>query len=478
VPVALLCALAVPGAAQASATLSVAGVAPHKTLTLTAGDAGGDGVSASVKNGVLVISDGSGLAAGTSPCTVVEAITADCGAAADYDRIVFTFGDGDDVLLVNDDLAMAVTADGGAGSDLLQGGAGDDHLVGGPGANQLQGGQGEDELIGGPADDDLWGGEGDDELVGGAGADRLYGGNGVDVVDAGEGDDYVYAIDSPPTTDAAISCGPGTDVVEDDDVDELADDCELYEPPYLDGEVRITGTPQVGSALGLSLPTNIGGDGVATIQWELCTASGDDCSDVFGENGPTFTPIPADQGARVRARYTVRNALGEDWVESEATDIVAGAAGAVPTPHPHPTPRPPRQRRPVVARPTPVLGPFLVARAPSFAIRNGKPLVDTGRSIRCMGAPSVSCQLSVTARPSGASARLRGRPAIAGGTHVPVAGGVQKKVMFSLNGRAYRLLRAHRKLTLSVTAVLTRPGYVSSQATFTITIKAPARRKH
>jgi hypothetical protein len=47
-----------------------------------------------------------------------------------------------------------------------------------------------------------------------------------------------------------------------------------------------------------------------------------------------------------------------------------------------------------------------------------------------------------------------------------------------LNRRAYRLLRAHGKLTLSVTAVLTRPGYASSQATFTVTIKAPARRKH
>ena len=130
-----------------------------------------------------------------------------------------------------------------------------------------------------------------------------------------------------------------------------------------------------------------------------------------------------------------------------------------------------------MAVPTRVLGPFLVARAPSFAVRNGKPLVDTGRSIRCAGAPSVSCQLSVTARPSGASARLRGRPAIAGATHVPVAGGAQKKVTLSLNPRAYRLLRAHRKLTLSVTAVLARPGYTSSQATFTITIKAPARRK-
>jgi hypothetical protein len=124
-----------------------------------------------------------------------------------------------------------------------------------------------------------------------------------------------------------------------------------------------------------------------------------------------------------------------------------------------------------------VLGPFLAARAPSFAIRNGKPVVDTGRSIRCAGAPSVACQLSVTARPTGASARLRGRPAIAGATKVAVAGGAHKKVTLSLNRSAYRLLRAHRKLTLSVTVLLTRPGYVASQATFTVTVNAPKRHR-
>jgi Ca2+-binding RTX toxin-like protein len=159
VPVALVLALAVPAAAQASATLSVTGSAPHKTLTFTAADAHGDGASAYVKDGALVVTDGSGLAAGASPCTVVEAITADCGPAADYDRMVFTFGDGDDGLLVSQDVAIAVTADGGAGNDRLMGGAADDHLVGGPGANDLRGGEGNDELIGGSADDDLWGGD-------------------------------------------------------------------------------------------------------------------------------------------------------------------------------------------------------------------------------------------------------------------------------------------------------------------------------
>jgi hypothetical protein len=83
----------------------------------------------------------------------------------------------------------------------------------------------------------------------------------------------------------------------------------------------------------------------------------------------------------------------------------------------------------------------------------------------------------VTARPSGASARLRGLPAVAGATQVQVAGGAQKKVMLQLKRRAYGLLRAHRKLTLTVTAVFTRSGYTPARASVTITIRLPAHRK-
>jgi hypothetical protein len=121
----------------------------------------------------------------------------------------------------------------------------------------------------------------------------------------------------------------------------------------------------------------------------------------------------------------------------------------------------------------------VVARRPSFVMPNAHPVVDTGRSISCPGGfPADPCRLSVTARPSGASARLRGRPAIAGATHVLVAAGARTKVTLPLNRTAYRLLRAHRKLTLSVTAVFTRPHYASVRKTFAIAVRAPARARH
>jgi hypothetical protein len=124
------------------------------------------------------------------------------------------------------------------------------------------------------------------------------------------------------------------------------------------------------------------------------------------------------------------------------------------------------------------LGPFLTARKPSIVIRKGKPVVDTGRSISCAWPGAVyGCVLSVTARPSGGSARLRGAPAIAGAGYVIVPVAARTHVTVTLNHAAYRLLRARHKLTLSITAALTGVNYRSARSTFTITVKAPLRRR-
>jgi Ca2+-binding RTX toxin-like protein len=67
--------------------------------------------------------------------------------------------------------ALAVTQDGGAGDDDLNGTDGDDALVGHAGDDTLSGGLGADLLLGGDGDDALFGGAGDDTLVGGHGTD-------------------------------------------------------------------------------------------------------------------------------------------------------------------------------------------------------------------------------------------------------------------------------------------------------------------
>lgn len=83
------------------------------------------------------------------------------------------FGAGNDTLIVQSDVTVAVVATGGAGEDALTGGAGNDVLSG----------DGEDDnLTGADGNDLLHGGDGDDFLDGGKGADTLEGGAGIDTV--------------------------------------------------------------------------------------------------------------------------------------------------------------------------------------------------------------------------------------------------------------------------------------------------------
>jgi VCBS repeat-containing protein len=70
---------------------------------------------------------------------------------------------------------------GGDGTDLLFGGAGNDVLNGNGGIDLLCGGSGDDVLNGGDGADALDGGSGNDTLTGGADADSFSGGSGADV---------------------------------------------------------------------------------------------------------------------------------------------------------------------------------------------------------------------------------------------------------------------------------------------------------
>jgi Ca2+-binding RTX toxin-like protein len=70
---------------------------------------------------------------------------------------------------------------GTAGSEVLNGGAGDDIILGLAGDDTLNGGGGNDEMLGGVGDDVIFGGAGVDVLDGGVGADEMTGGAGDDV---------------------------------------------------------------------------------------------------------------------------------------------------------------------------------------------------------------------------------------------------------------------------------------------------------
>jgi hypothetical protein len=121
VPIALLLALAAPAVARADATLSVTGTAPHKTLTFTVNDALGDHVGATADDH-LVIGDSRAVPVVGSGCTAIDAQTVDCGLAADFERVVFAFGGGDDRLVLYGGFQIDAIADGAAGNDVLDGG--------------------------------------------------------------------------------------------------------------------------------------------------------------------------------------------------------------------------------------------------------------------------------------------------------------------------------------------------------------------
>jgi hypothetical protein len=70
----------------------------------------------------------------------------------------------------------------GVGSQIFDGGPGDDVVFGERGNDILNGGEGNDRLFGGIGDDKVLGGPGDDRLAGGFGADAIDGEEGSDAV--------------------------------------------------------------------------------------------------------------------------------------------------------------------------------------------------------------------------------------------------------------------------------------------------------
>jgi Ca2+-binding RTX toxin-like protein len=88
-----------------------------------------------------------------------------------------------------------------AGSQIFEGGAGNDFVYGDRGNDILRGNAGNDRL---------YGGIGDDRLEGGTGNDWLSGGFGADTIDGGEGNDYVRG---DGTIDHIFDTGGGYDTL-------------------------------------------------------------------------------------------------------------------------------------------------------------------------------------------------------------------------------------------------------------------------
>ncbi len=111
-------------------------------------------------------------------------------------------GDVDDHAL----LLVGGFADGGTGSDRLEGSAERDRLEGGGGDDRLAGGGGGDELVGASGADRLSGGDGPDLLLGQGGRDRLRGNEGRDRLSGGSGNDRLFGFGGGRDR---VNCGSG-----------------------------------------------------------------------------------------------------------------------------------------------------------------------------------------------------------------------------------------------------------------------------
>ena len=100
-----------------------------------------------------------------------------------------------------------LTALGGAGDDLIQGGTGNDLLFGEAGNDTVRGGLGDAFLSGGTGDDRLVGGIGSQLLDGGAGNDDLQAGRGTQTLDGGRGADTLR----DGAGDTVLTGGQGAD---------------------------------------------------------------------------------------------------------------------------------------------------------------------------------------------------------------------------------------------------------------------------
>lgn len=102
---------------------------------------------------------------------------------------------GDDKVIVDDEIKLALDVEGGDGKDFIQAGAGRTRLYGGRGADTLKLGSGL-----GYAE----GNDGNDKITGGTGNAVMYGNNGRDELDAGSG---------PATKQSYLDGGNGKDLL-------------------------------------------------------------------------------------------------------------------------------------------------------------------------------------------------------------------------------------------------------------------------
>jgi hypothetical protein len=97
-------------------------------------------------------------------------------------------------------------------------------------------------------------------------------------------------------------------------------------PPINTSRPAISGTAAVGQVLTTDegiwtgLPTY-------DYQWRSCDSAGNNCSDISGANGSSYTLQASDAGNTVRAVVTATNVDGSDFSTSDASGVIQAQLG-------------------------------------------------------------------------------------------------------------------------------------------------------
>ena len=309
---AILTALALPTAANASVIPSVSG----DTLTVT-----GDGAADSITVRAL------------------SASTLDVNGfdfnRATFSKIAIRSGAGADTIRIADALTEQVTIESGPGADTV---------LGGPAAETIAAGADADAVHPGGGDDTVLLGSGDDSLVQGDGFDQVDGETGTDTLRAvgnSESEEFTLqsngaklrvARDTGPTTDAAtfetleVNAAGGPDLIDVGDlgptgVRDLSVDLGL-----LAGEsdqIHVQGSDGFDNVTVRPLNGVLRVDGLAArVQIENARAS-DDRLTVFGRGGLDLMDASSDAGTMIA--LTLDGGPGADVIDgSDAADTVLG----------------------------------------------------------------------------------------------------------------------------------------------------------
>jgi hypothetical protein len=208
------------------------------------------------------------------------------------------------------------------------------------------GGWGSDTLDGGDASNFLAGGRGGDTLIGGDGDDELEGDEGPDTFIAGAGDDLVRLredfLGRGGESDGSADCGAGTDRVATDPSDDRVTlvGCEEVSP-------RITSDPRISASSGLSsgdtlTVTNVQATGTplptVQISWVSCASETGGCLARAVSN--SYVLQPADVGRYVRAVVSAVNGDVQALGFYAQTSLPTMSVGPIGTARPQIAPRP------------------------------------------------------------------------------------------------------------------------------------------